>query len=63
MEISKTLFDEITKLSLKEWERIKSTVDYMFHLERERANKSLYLNPSEVKEKLKYYPIPIQIKY
>ena len=29
MVISKTLFDEISKLSLKEWESIKSTVDYM----------------------------------
>lgn len=62
MVISKTLFDEITKLSLKEWEDIKSTIDYMFHLEREKANKSLYLNPSEIKEKLKYYPIFIEIK-
>lgn len=62
MEISKTLLDEISKLSLKEWENIKSTVDYMFHLEREKASKSLYLNPSEVKEKLKYCPIPIQLK-
>lgn len=62
MEISKTLFDEIIKLSLKEWEDVKSTVDYMFHLEREKANKSLYLNPSEVKEKLKYCPVPIQLQ-
>ena len=62
MEISKTLFDEITKLSLKEWESIKSSVDYMFHLEREKADKNLYLNPSEVKEKLKYCPVPIQLQ-
>ena len=62
MVISKTLFDEISKLSLKEWESVKSTVDYMFHLEREKASKSLYLNPSEVKEKLKYCPVPIQLQ-
>lgn len=62
MEISKTLLDEISKLSLKEWESIKSTVDYMFHLEREKASKSLYLNPSKVKDKLKSCPIPIQLK-
>lgn len=62
MEISKTLLDEISKLNLKEWESIKSTVDYMFHLEREKASKSLYLNPSEVKEKLKYCPVPIQLQ-
>lgn len=62
MEISKTLLDEISKLNLKEWESIKSTVDYMFHLEREKASKSLYLNPSEVKDRLESCPIPIQLK-
>ena len=60
--ISKTLLDEVSKLSLKEWEQVKTTVDYLFHLEREKASKNLYLNPSEVKDRLKTCPVPIQIQ-
>lgn len=60
--ISKTLLDEVSKLSLKEWEQVKTTVDYLFRLEREKASKNLYLNPSEVNDRLKTCPVPIQIQ-
>lgn len=58
MKVSKTLFDEVSKLSLKEWEDVRTTIDYLFYLEREKT----HLNPSEIKDKLKFCPIPIQIK-
>lgn len=62
MEISKILFDEIMKLNKSEWDKVKVTVDYMFHLERSKIEKTLYLNPSDVKENLPLAPIPIRLQ-
>ncbi len=62
MEISKELFNEIIKLNRNEWERLKIAVDYLFQMERDKADKSLYLKPNEIEKNLKDCPVPIQLQ-
>lgn len=61
MKISKVLFDEITKLSKSEWDRLKTNIDFLYSSELRQAEKKFYLSPA-AKAKLVHCPHPIEIE-
>lgn len=62
MEISKVLFNEITKLSKSEWDRLKINIDFLYSSELRQAEKNIFLDSETVREKLKFCPSPIQLE-
>lgn len=62
MEISKVLFDEITKLSKSDWDKLKTNIDFLYSSELKQAEKNVFLNPKTAKEKLKFCPSPILLQ-
>ena len=49
MEISKVLFDEITKLSKSEWDRLKTNIDYLYSVESRKSEKKTLLRSRHCK--------------
>lgn len=62
VEISKVLFDEITKLSKSDWDKLKTNIDFLYSSELKQAEKKVFLNPKTAKEKLKFCPSPILLQ-
>lgn len=62
MEISKVLFDEITKLSKSEWDRLKTNIDYLYSVESRKSEKKIYLDPDTAKDSLELCPCPMQLE-
>ena len=56
MKISKTLVNEILKLSKADWEKVKTNIDYLFAKEEKNRNKTLYITEDSLKMKADYYP-------
>ena len=44
MEISKVLFDEITKLSKSDWDKLKTNIDFLYSSELKQVEKNVFLN-------------------
>ena len=49
MEISKVLFDEITKLSKSDWDKLKTNIDFLYSSKLKQAEKNVFLNPKTAK--------------
>lgn len=62
MEISKVLFDEITKLSKSEWDRLKTNIDYLYSVESRKNEKKIYLDPDTTKDRLDHCPCSMQLE-
>lgn len=62
MKISKTLIDEILKLSKTDWEKVKTNIDYLFKKEEANRNRTLYIAENSLKEKPNYYPCYMEIE-
>lgn len=62
VEISKVLFDEITKLSKSDWDKLKTNIDFLYSSELKQAEKNVFLNPKTAKEQLKFCPSPILLQ-
>lgn len=62
MKISKTLVNEILKLSKADWEKVKINIDYLFAKEEKNRNKTLYIPEDSLKIKADYYPCYMEIE-
>ena len=62
MEISKVLFDEITKLSKSEWDRLSISISHLYSVESRKNEKKIYLDPDTAKDRLDDCPCPIQLR-
>ena len=62
MKISKTLINEISKLSKADWEKVKTNIDYIFSMEEMEKSKELYISSNKIEEKIKSGPSPIEIE-
>ena len=62
MKISKTLVNEILKLSKADWEKVKTNIDYLFAKEEKNRNKTLYITEDSLKIKADYYPCYMEIE-
>ena len=62
MKISKTLVNEILKLSKADWEKVKINIDYLFAKEEKNRNKTLYITEDSLKIKADYYPCYMEIE-
>lgn len=62
MEISKVLFDEITKLSKSDWDKLKTNIDFLYSSELKQVEKNVFLNSKTAKEQLKFCPSPILLQ-
>ena len=62
IKVSKTLIDEILKLSKTDWERVKTNIDYLFKKEEANRNRTLYIAENSLKEKPNYYPCYMEIE-
>lgn len=62
IKVSKTLIDEILKLSKADWEKVKTNIDYLFLKEEKNRNKTLYIPESRLKIKADYYPCYMEIE-
>lgn len=62
MEISKILFNEITKLSKSDWDKLKVNIDFLYSSELKQTEKNVFLNSKTVKEQLKSCPSPILLR-
>ena len=62
IKVSKTLIDEILKLSKADWEKVKTNIDYLFLKEEKNRNKTLYIAENSLKEKPNYYPCYMEIE-
>ena len=63
IKVSKTLIDEILKLSKTDWEKVKTNIDYLFKKEEANRNRTLYIAENSLKEKPNYYPCYMEIEY
>lgn len=62
MKISKTLINEISKLSKADWLKVKTNIDYMFSMEEKERSKELYISSNKIGEKITSGPFPIEIE-
>lgn len=62
MKISKTLINEISKLSKADWLKVKTNIDYLFSMEETERSKELYISSNKIEEKIKSGPCPIEIE-
>lgn len=62
MKISKTLINEISKLSKADWLKVKTNIDYMFSMEEKERSKELYISSNKIEEKIKSGPCPVEIE-
>jgi hypothetical protein len=62
MKISKTLINEISKLSKADWLKVKTNIDYMFSMEEKKRSKELYISSNKIEEKIKSGPCPVEIE-
>lgn len=62
MKISKTLINEISKLSKADWLKVKTNIDYMFSMEEKERSKELYISSNKIGEKIVSGPCPIEIE-
>ena len=62
IKVSKTLIDEILKLSKTDWEKVKTNIDYLFKKEEVNRNRTLYIAENSLKEKPNYYPCYMEIE-
>ena len=62
IKVSKTLIDEILKLSKTDWEKVKTNIDYLFKKEEANRNRTLYIAENCLKEKPNYYPCYMEIE-
>ena len=62
IKVSKTLIDEILKLSKADWEKVKTNIDYLFKKEETNRNKTLYIAENSLKIKADYYPCYMEIE-
>ena len=62
IKVSKTLIDEILKLSKTDWEKVKKNIDYLFKKEEANRNRTLYIAENSLKEKPNYYPCYMEIE-
>ena len=62
IKVSKTLIDELLKLSKTDWEKVKTNIDYLFLKEEKNRNKTLYIPESSLKIKADYYPCYMEIQ-
>ena len=62
MKISKTLINEISKLSKADWLKVKTNIDYMFSMEEKERSKELYISSNKIEEKIKSGPCSIEIE-
>ena len=62
IKVSKTLIDEILKLSKTDWEKVKTNIDYLFKKEEANRNRTLYIAEKSLKEKPNYYPCYMEIE-
>ena len=62
MKVSKTLINEISKLSKADWEKVKTNIDYLFSMEEKERSKELYISSNKIEEKIKSGPCPIEIE-
>lgn len=62
IKVSKTLIDEILKLSKADWEKVKTNIDYLFKKEEANRNRTLYIAENSLKEKPNYYPCYMEIE-
>lgn len=62
IKVSKTLIDEILKLSKTDWEKVKTNIDYLFKKEEANRNRTLYIAENSLKEKPNYYPCDMEIE-
>ena len=62
IKVSKTLIDEILKLSKTDWEKVKTNIDYLFKKEDANRNRTLYIAENSLKEKPNYYPCYMEIE-
>ncbi|QYR65666.1 hypothetical protein KSU05_08625 [Fusobacterium nucleatum] len=62
MKISKTLINEISKLSKADWLKVKTNIDYMFSMEEKERSKELYISSNKIGEKITSGPCPIEIE-
>lgn len=62
IKVSKTLIDEILKLSKTDWEKVKTNIDYLFKKEEANRNRTLYIAENSLKEKPNYYPCYMEIE-
>ena len=62
MKISKTLINEISKLSKADWLKVKTNIDYIFSMEEKERSKELYISSNKIGEKITSGPCPIEIE-
>jgi len=62
MKVSKTLINEISKLSKADWLKVRSNIDYMFSMEEKEKSKELFISSNKIEEKIKSGPCPIEIE-
>ena len=62
MKISKTLINEISKLSKADWLKVKTNIDYLFSMEEMERSKELYISSNNIEEEIISGPCPIEIE-
>ena len=62
MKISKTLINEISKLSKADWLKVKTNIDYLFSMEEMERSKELYISNNKIEEDIKSGPCLIEIE-
>ena len=62
MKVSKTLINEISKLSKADWEKVKTNIDYIFSMEEKERNKGIYIPNNKIEEGIKKGPCSIEIE-
>lgn len=62
MKITRVLFDEITKLSKSEWDRLKINIDHLYRIESRKNEKKIYLDSDTAKDRLDHCPCPMQLE-
>lgn len=62
VEISEKLYEELSKLSKSEWDKLKINIDFLYGIELKKKESTIYLNSDTVKDNLKICPIPIRLQ-
>jgi hypothetical protein len=62
VEISEKLYEELSKLSKSEWDKLKINIDFLYGIELKKKESTLYLSSDTVKDGFKFCPVPIRLR-
>jgi hypothetical protein len=62
VEISEKLYEELSKLSKPEWDKLKMSMDFLYGIELKKKEPTVYLSSDTVKDGFKFCPAPIRLR-